>query len=72
MLRISRYTERERWNFIKGVVLGHREMLEEIVKGERTSLYRDRKEIERAKDLKGGLSAASWFLGGQVKSTISC
>ena len=25
-----------------------------------------------AKDLKGGLSAASWFLGGQVKSTITC
>ena len=45
MLRISRYTERERWNFIKGAVLRHREMLEEIVKGERTSLYRDRKQI---------------------------
>ena len=28
MLRISGYTERERWNFIKGAVLRHREMLE--------------------------------------------
>ena len=47
-------------------------MLAEVDRGERVSLYRARKQIEEAKDLKGGLSAASWFLGGQVKSTITC
>ena len=25
-----------------------------------------------AKDLKGGLSAASWFLGGDVRAVLSC
>ena len=31
MLRISGYSERERWNFIKGVLSRHREMLAEVV-----------------------------------------
>ena len=47
-------------------------MCDEVSSGMRTSLYRERNEIKRAKDLKGGISAASWFLGGDVKSVISC
>ena len=35
-------------------------------------IFRVREQIQEAKDAKGGLSAASWFLGGQVKATISC
>ena len=47
-------------------------MIAEVERGERTSLFRVREQIQEAKDAKGGLSAASWFLGGQVKATISC
>ena len=47
-------------------------MCDEVSSGMRTSLYRERNEIKRAKDLKGGISAASWFLGGNVKAVISC
>ena len=72
MLRISGYSEKERLNFIKGALTRHREMLDEVNRGERVLLFRERKHIEEAKDLKGGLSAASWYLGGQVKTTVSC
>ena len=35
-------------------------------------MYRRRDQIVQAKDLKGGLCAASWFLGKDVKSVITC
>ena len=47
-------------------------MKKEVENGERDSLYRKRDQIAQAKDLKEGLSAASWFLGGDVKSVITC
>ena len=43
-----------------------------IIKGERQSLYRDRDQIQNAKEIKGGISVANWFLKGQMKSTVSC
>ena len=72
MLRLSGYSEKERYNNIKGAVTRHREMIREVETGERHSLYRTRDQILTAKDLKGGLSAASWFLGGETRSVISC
>ena len=72
MLRISGYTERERLNNVKGAVSRHRHMTAEVERGERDSLYRNRDQIIQTKDTKGGLSAASWFLGGDVKSVITC
>ena len=47
-------------------------MTAKVERGERESLYRKRDQIIQAKDTKGGLSAASWFLGGDVKSVITC
>ena len=35
-------------------------------------MFRNRCQIIEAKDIKGGISAASWFLGGRIKGTISC
>ena len=29
-------------------------------------------ELRETKDIKGGISAASWFLGGKVKGTVTC
>ena len=72
MLRISGYSARERLHFIKGALQRHKEMIAEVERGERTSLFRVREQIQEAKDAKGGLSAASWFLGGQVKATVTC
>ena len=31
-----------------------------------------REEIMRVKDPKGGISAATWFLGGEVETVIIC
>ena len=72
MLRISGYSEKERFNFIKGAVIRHRAMKDEIKSGLRDSMYRKREQILLAKDKKGGICAATWFLGGNVESTISC
>ena len=57
---------------MKGATERHRQKLSEVQSGERASIYRKRSEIVRAKDIKGGLSSASWFLSGEVKSVISC
>ena len=46
-------------------------MRNEVEPGERESLYRTRDQILAAKDIKGGLSAASWFLAGETRSVIS-
>ena len=35
-------------------------------------MYRTRNQIATAKDLKGGISAAIWFLSREVESTITC
>ena len=72
MLRISGYSEKERLNNIRGAVQRHREMKREVQNGERDSLYRRREQIVQSKDIKGGLCAASWFLGKDVKSVITC
>ena len=72
MLRVSGYSGRERLNIIKGAILRHRQMREEVDKGERESLYRKREQISQAKDIKGGLSAASLFLARDVKAVITC
>ena len=72
MLRISGYNQRERLHNIKGATQRHNQMKTEVEQGERESLYRRRRQIVEAKDLKGGLSAASWFLGNDVKAVLSC
>ena len=47
-------------------------MEQEGNRGERQSLYRNREEIVKAKEAKGGMSAATWFLSGSKRSVISC
>ena len=72
MLRISGYNHQERYNFIKGAIARHNEMLEEVKNGSRSSMFRSRNEILSAREAKGGLSASTWFLGGEVEAVITC
>ena len=72
MLRISRYTMEERFNYIKGAISRHSQMREEVENGVRQSMFRKKEEILRAKEAKGGHIASTWFLKGEVVSTISC
>ena len=47
-------------------------MKTEVETGVRESMFRTRNQIASAKDLKGGISAATWFLGKEVEATITC
>ena len=47
-------------------------MESEVSKGERDSMFRTRDEILKAKEAKGGLSAATWFLSGDRRSVVTC
>ena len=72
MLSISSYNEREIYHNVKGEINRHNQMKEEVTNGERDSMYQDTNNIMKSKDIKGGLSAASWFLDGDVRAVILC
>ena len=40
--------------------------------GEITSLHRSRKEIEASKAKKGGVTASTWYLKGDIHRTVKC
>ena len=65
-LRLSGYSSRERYETIKGAINRHKEMEEKVRKGEITSMNRTRKEIQERKAEKGGITAGSWYLGGET------
>ena len=72
MLRKSDYNHKERLHYIKGSVHRHSQMVEEVETGIRVNLYRTRSEILSAKEVKGGQSVSTWFLGGSVSNTLMC
>ena len=72
MLQVSGYSHSERYHMTKGAIARHEEMLEEVRNGSRESLYRNKSEIMAAKISKGGLNAATWFLGGDVEAVVTC
>ena len=72
MLRVSGYSQHERYHMTKGAIQRHEEMLEEVRNGSRTSMYCSRDEIMKAKQSKGGLSPSTWFLGGDVEAVVTC
>ena len=57
---------------VKVAIKRHEEMRKEVTDGSRQSLFRSRIEILKAKETKGGISAATWFLGGEVESVVTC
>ena len=70
MMRISGYEEGYRFNIIKGAIERHRHILDQAREG-KIDLYRSRQQVERNKREKGGISAASWHLKGEVTSTLN-
>ena len=71
-MRLSGYSDRERYEAIRGPTMRFEEMKNQVDTGTIKSLHRDRKEILRSKVLKGGHSAATWYLKGDTSSTIKC
>ena len=71
MLRISGYSSQYRYNVIKGAIERMKEVRRKVASGEWRSQYRDRATIMAAKSAKGGNSASTWFLKGDVTSTLT-
>ena len=71
MLRISGYSSQYRYNVMKGAIERMKEVRRKVASGEWKSQYRDRASILAAKIAKGGSSASTWFLKGEVTSTLT-
>ena len=71
-MRDSGYSEKERYDAIRGACMRHEEMLRKVREGDITSINRKRKEILQTKQDKGGLCAATWYLKGQTSNTVKC
>ena len=50
----------------------YQEMRKKVDQGEIHSLNRQKAEILKMKKDKGGLTAGSWFLQGEVKRVVTC
>lgn len=70
MLRVSGYAEEYRYNIMLGAIKRHEEMKEKDRIGE-IQFYRNRKQIVEMKIQKGGNSAATWFLKGDITGVVS-
>ena len=71
-LRISGYTPQERFHTIRGAIQRVEEMKRKVREGEIESLNRSKSEILRAKESKGGVTAATWYLKGSTVSVTKC
>ena len=71
-MKVSGYSNRERFDAIRGAVMRYEEMCNRVDNGIIKSLHRDRKEIIRSKVLKGGYCASTWYLKNDTSSTIRC
>ena len=70
MLYISGYSEKYRFNVIKGVILRHKELLNKVKSGEIESLYRNRDAIIAMKEQKGGNSSNTWFITNETNNIL--
>ena len=67
-MKLSGYDARYRYDIVKGVITRYKEMSKEVEEGERT-WYRTRSQILDQKVKKGGRSAATWHLKGDITQT---
>ena len=70
MLHISGYSERYRFNIIKGVITRHKELLRQVKDKEIDSLYRNRDKIKEMKTQKGGNSNNTWFISKETNNIL--
>ena len=71
-LRVSGYSEKERFDSIRGAVSRQEEMRRMVSEGEIPSLHRTRKEILQCKARKSGILASTWFLKGETSRSVKC
>ena len=71
-LRISGYSEKERFETIRGACMRFKEMRRKVDEGEIPSINRKKEEIIAMKIKKGGLTVGSWYLSGEVNKVITC
>ena len=69
-MRLSGYSEKERYEAIRGSVMRQEEMKRKVEMGEIVSLHRDRKQIIASKERKGGFQASTWYLQGSTSRTV--
>ena len=72
ILSLSGCSETERYSNIKGVLDRVDVMTREVEAGVCDSRFRTGDQIRAHKIEKGGLTPATWFLKGNIGSTISC
>ena len=70
-MRMSGYSSIERFNAIRGIVMCIEEMRKKVNEGEIESLNRTRAEILKQNMKKGGHTASSWYLKGNIDSVIT-
>ena len=71
-MRISGYSMKERYETIRGAHMRYREMRRKVEEGEIPSTNRKKEEILPMKREKGGLTAGSWYLNGEVRRVVTC
>ena len=71
-MKISEYSESDRFNSIRGSVMLHEEMIGKVLRGDIESINRTKAEILKNKMDKGGLTASSWYLKGDIRCVVSC
>ena len=69
-MRISGYNQKYRREMIQGVIKRYNDLIESVQSGSRL-LYRSKQMMREAKLAKGGISAASWHLRGDIKQTVN-
>ena len=70
-MMISGYSQKERYNTVKGAIVRYRTMLDEIKIGMRQTLHRSGKEIRDRKSVSQNW-ANTWFLRENTIATVSC
>ena len=71
-LRLSGYSELERFHAIRGAIMRYEELKKMAKEGKISSVNRNKDEILKIKLEKGGLTASNWYMKGMTRSTISC
>ena len=71
-LKISGYSEQERFHAIRGSIMRYEELSKMAREGTIKSVNRTKSEILSKKLEKGGLTASNWFMKDKTKCVMTC
>ena len=71
-MRVSGYTEEERYDAIRGACMRQAEMARMVDHGEIPSFHRSRQDIPAIKAKKTGMQASTWYLRDNITRSIKC